>query len=115
MVKLNNTLKNDSSGVSPVIGVILMVAITVVLAAVIATFVLGLGESVSESQPSLNFECNDNGQVVATSGQTSFSGTITVGDTETYEGEVEVGEELGSGQVVWESGDTSGVLFEGCD
>ncbi|WP_394349451.1 type IV pilin [Halorubrum halophilum] len=34
---------------SPVIGVILMVAITVILAAVIGTFVLGLGESVEQN------------------------------------------------------------------
>ena len=35
---------DDDSAVSPVIGVILMVAITVILAAVIASFVLGLGD-----------------------------------------------------------------------
>ena len=34
----------DDDAVSPVIGVILMVAITVILAAVIASFVLGLGD-----------------------------------------------------------------------
>ncbi|CQH60088.1 DUF1628 domain protein [Halobacterium hubeiense] len=39
----------DERGVSPVIGVILMVAITVILAAVIASFVLGFGDSVSEN------------------------------------------------------------------
>jgi len=41
--------------VSPVIGVILMVAITVILAAVIATFVLGLGEQVSSTAPQASF------------------------------------------------------------
>jgi len=48
--------------VSPVIGVILMVAITVILAAVIATFVLGLGEQVSDTAPqaSFNYEYDDN-------------------------------------------------------
>ena len=47
----------DDDAVSPVIGVILMVAITVILAAVIASFVLGLGDS-QETAPnvSLNFE-----------------------------------------------------------
>jgi flagellin-like protein len=46
--------------VSPVIGVILMVAITVILAAVIGTFVLGLGDQVSENAPqsSLSFDYN---------------------------------------------------------
>ncbi|QSG06101.1 type IV pilin [Halapricum desulfuricans] len=49
-------LFTDDDAVSPVIGVILMVAITVILAAVIATFVLGLGESVSSTAPQANFQ-----------------------------------------------------------
>ncbi|WP_255151271.1 type IV pilin [Halorarius halobius] len=52
-------LKNlitDEDAVSPVIGVILMVAITVILAAVIGTFVLGLGDQVQSSAPNANFE-----------------------------------------------------------
>ena len=44
-------VNNDDRGVSPVIGVILMVAITVILAAVIGTFVLGLGDSIGDNQP----------------------------------------------------------------
>ncbi|WP_049979524.1 type IV pilin [Halolamina rubra] len=40
---------DDDRGVSPVIGVILMVAITVILAAVIGTFVLGLGDSLEQA------------------------------------------------------------------
>jgi len=48
---------DDERAVSPVIGVILMVAITVILAAVIGTFVLGLGDSVeSAPQASFNFD-----------------------------------------------------------
>ncbi|MBO8180842.1 MAG: type IV pilin N-terminal domain-containing protein, partial [Archaeoglobus sp.] len=39
----------DEKGVSPVIGVILMVAITVILAAVIASFVFGMGSSVKKT------------------------------------------------------------------
>ena len=42
-------LKNDSA-VSPVIGVILMVAITVILAAIIAAFVFGLTGGISETK-----------------------------------------------------------------
>lgn len=38
--------------VSPVIGVILMVAITVILAAVIGVFVLGLGDQIGDTAPS---------------------------------------------------------------
>ena len=47
MKKMMNkkSLKNDKRGVSPVIGVILMVAITVILAAVIAAFVFGISPS----------------------------------------------------------------------
>ncbi|MFC7214586.1 type IV pilin [Saliphagus sp. GCM10025334] len=43
--KLPTEDESTSRGVSPVIGVILMVAITVILAAVIAAFVLDLGQS----------------------------------------------------------------------
>jgi flagellin-like protein len=45
----------DDDAVSPVIGVILMVAITVILAAVIGTFVLGLGDQVSNTAPTASF------------------------------------------------------------
>lgn len=61
-------LFTDDDAVSPVIGVILMVAITVILAAVIATFVLGLGESVSDTAPQANF---------ATDYTTDASGSVT--------------------------------------
>jgi len=53
-------LFDDDSAVSPVIGVILMVAITVILAAVIGTFVLGLGSNV-ESVPSAQFSFDYSG------------------------------------------------------
>lgn len=55
----------DGRAVSPVIGVILMVAITVILAAVIGTFVLGLGDTVQETSPTAQWnwdyeKTNDN-------------------------------------------------------
>ena len=55
-------LLTDDEAVSPVIGVILMVAITVILAAVIGTFVLGLGDQVQSTSPqaSFNFDFTDN-------------------------------------------------------
>ena len=49
-------LSVDDSAVSPVIGVILMVAITVILAAVIGTFVLGLGDTLGSSAPQAQFD-----------------------------------------------------------
>ena len=54
---MNLKLLTEDRAVSPVIGVILMVAITVILAAVIGTFVLGLGENMNPApQASLGFQ-----------------------------------------------------------
>ena len=53
-MKLKNLFTNDRA-VSPVIGVILMVAITIILAAVIGTFVIGLGDDLGGSAPSASF------------------------------------------------------------
>lgn len=56
------TLLGDERVVSPVIGVILMVAVTVILAAVIGTFVLGIGQQVTTDTPkvSLGFDFDGN-------------------------------------------------------
>lgn len=48
-------LLTEERAVSPVIGVILMVAVTVILAAVVGMFVLGLGSS-TETTPQASFE-----------------------------------------------------------
>jgi flagellin-like protein len=48
-------LIHDTDAVSPVIGVILMVAVTVILAAVIGTFVLGVGDTASSRTPQAQF------------------------------------------------------------
>ena len=115
-------LLTEDRAVSPVIGVILMVAITVILAAVIGTFVLGLGDQVSESAPqaSFSFEFNVSGtsdtvnitheggetleasniDVNGDSGVTpnpGFSGTISAGNTTGYSG-VDPGETI---RVIW--------------
>lgn len=52
-------LLEEDGAVSPVIGVILMVAITVILAAVIGTFVLGLGGQVSQTAPQASLSVQD--------------------------------------------------------
>ena len=63
-MKLNEFIHaDDERAVSPVIGVILMVAITVILAAVIGTFVLGLGDQVQETAPNAQFSGNFEGEV----------------------------------------------------
>ena len=53
-------LIHDDDAVSPVIGVILMVAITVILAAVIASFVLGLGDQAQQATPQASFSFDYN-------------------------------------------------------
>ncbi|MFB6068762.1 MAG: type IV pilin [Halobacterium sp.] len=62
-------LFTDDRAVSPVIGVILMVAITVILAAVIGTFVLGLGQQVQQTTPQASFTFDYN---------SSADGNVTV-------------------------------------
>ncbi|MBX0285671.1 type IV pilin N-terminal domain-containing protein [Halomicroarcula sp. F28] len=77
------TLIQDDDAVSPVIGVILMVAITVILAAVIATFVLGLGDSLSNQAPQASFSCNDTGALIHDGGDELKSDNLETGDGST--------------------------------
>ncbi|RZH67912.1 type IV pilin [Natrinema altunense] len=57
---------DDQRAVSPVIGVILMVAITVILAAVIAAFVLDMGGSVQqEAQGAATIDVNEDAQTIS--------------------------------------------------
>lgn len=58
MIERITELRDSDRGVSPVIGVILMVAITVILAAVIGTFVLGLGDSLNQA-PQATLDASD--------------------------------------------------------
>jgi flagellin-like protein len=51
-----NVEKIGDRGVSPVIAVILMVAITVILASVVGAFVLDVGSKLSEGPPAATFE-----------------------------------------------------------
>lgn len=130
-------LTEDKKAVSPVIGVILMVAITVILAAVIGTFVLGLGDNVNSTpQASWDFEITegDNELTITHTGGDSitkarlsvsgvssglsttgsgtavgFSDPVTAGDSAT----VDITEEDGSTvRLVYtsEGGDNSNVL-----
>ncbi len=59
--KLKQLASTDGSerAVSPVIGVILMVAITVILAAVIGSFVLGLGDQIGDQGPQVSLGASD--------------------------------------------------------
>ena len=59
-MKANRKFSKDEEAVSPVIGVILMVAITVILAAVIAAFVFGMGGNLGESPPTVSITAQNN-------------------------------------------------------
>jgi len=62
MINQLKAVFDDNRGVSPVIGVILMVAITVILAAVIGTFVLNLGgdlQATPQAQLSIDDSSDD--------------------------------------------------------
>jgi len=132
-MKLKEFLTDDDA-VSPVIGVILMVAITVILAAVIASFVLGLGDSTSTTPTaSFDFEAvdtNDDGtieevKITYQSGDTLDESNTEVKGTSTSvwdgTGEITAGSSVSVAatggdtvRVVWESdsGDSSSTLGE---
>ena len=79
-------LFKDDDAVSPVIGVILMVAITVILAAVIASFVLGLGDTADEVQPNTNFALDDvSVEEINSDDQSVLTVTLTDGDSIDFE------------------------------
>lgn len=83
-LKLKELFTSENRAVSPVIGVILMVAITVILAAVIGTTVLKLGQDqAGTSQPTASFDFDYDsaaGEVTVThaSGDTIDSGNLNV-------------------------------------
>ena len=84
--KLKARFDADDRAVSPVIGVILMVAITVILAAVIASMTLGLGDS-AQTAPTAKFNFEQSGNNVVVTHQSGAtlteenSGNITVSYT----------------------------------
>ena len=79
-MRLDINLDTDERGVSPVIGVILMVAITVILAAVIGAFVLNLGSNLGNSGPQAQIAIQDASATVG-SGTDVFTVTHNGGDT----------------------------------
>ena len=122
-------LFTEDRGVSPVIGVILMVAITVILAAVIGAFVLGLGDQASTTTPqaSFDFEFNSSGANVTHAGGDNIDNEsvylTSPGEDDVYWGEepVTTGDrafiEAGEGdtvRVIWEDpgGGSSNTLAE---
>ena len=122
---------DSDRGVSPVIGVILMVAITVILAAVIGAFVLGLGDQVSNNAPQASFSFDFDGEnvtVTHTGGDDITNSSVYVTNTTKPDAENYFGDEpvsTGSSvemsynendtvRVIWENpaGGSSNVLAE---
>jgi flagellin-like protein len=114
-MKLKTLLQSDESdrAVSPVIGVILMVAITVILAAVIGTFVLGLGDTVeNNAQAGVTYDsgsdtvtltslgpntvgvfCSDSGSTLSGAGEKAENVGETFTCTENVVGETDSGQQ----------------------
>jgi len=88
-------MKNDEA-VSPVIGVILMVAITVILAAVIAAFVFGLaGTTQTTKNVGLTATINSSGYASIT-----WQGGTDIDKIASWEGKIENGTQVVSGTSV---------------
>lgn len=124
----------ENRGVSPVIGVILMVAITVILAAVIGSFVIGLGDQVQETAPNAQFTfdydddevtiTHDGGQTIdltednllVIGGQTADWEEVT-GDETVSAGDSATFDDSGGDSDITdvEEGDTIRVVWEGAE
>jgi len=119
-------LFNDDSAVSPVIGVILMVAITVILAAVIASFVLGLGDQAGQAAPQVSVSC-DGDEMVHDGGDSLPEGDLDINNPDaagtlqsTADSEFTAGEVIIDGgtdsstQLIWEDpdGGSTNVIAE---
>ena len=120
-------LFTDDDAVSPVIGVILMVAITVILAAVIGSFALGLDETTPEPAPQASFSFSydegpsPNELTVTHSGGDTIDGTrVSLGGDSSDSSAFDSNSDVSSGdsytstnygndetvQLVWESPDS---------
>jgi flagellin-like protein len=111
-------LLTDDDAVSPVIGVILMVAITVILAAVIASFVLGLGDQ-NNPAPTADFQFDYNGtsdDLTITHNQGEeldgsnvyVRGNSDLGSTGEWESDLSAGSTIAAGDSHTISGTSSG-------
>lgn len=119
-------LFDGKRAVSPVIGVILMVAITVILAAVIGAFVLGIGGQQPDiPQTRFDFDFNDEGVTIShDSGDalTTANIDVVVDGSSLGEGALDsggsdnkytAGEEIYSGSV--DSGSEIRIIWRGSD
>lgn len=80
--RLGSGWLTDETGVSPVIGVILMVAVTVIIAAVIGSSALGIADSVGETPPQVQLEVEHTTMKLPDGSQEDFSGDPDAPDQE---------------------------------
>jgi flagellin-like protein len=118
MSKANQAFKQNDEAVSPVIGVILMVAITVVLAAVVFVLVSNLGKG-SEKAPNVSFNKDSSARTLTVVQADSGIqwGDFTVGGTcsDTLVVTLPSGTTGTFGAAAITSADvTGGTLFSGC-
>ena len=94
-----------NNGVSPVIGVILMVAITVILAAVIGTFVLGLADDLDQNASAVvQFDEVEEEEVVVTLNNVQSADEIFVTSPDYDDSEIAGGEDDGTYLLTEEDG-----------
>ena len=95
----------EEDAVSPVIGVILMVAVTVVLSAAIGAFVLDIGNAVTEQQPNavIEFELAPDGS----------PDTVTLRHTGGDELETDTLRVTVDGTVAWDAGSPGSDFTDG--
>lgn len=113
MSKANQAFNNNDEAVSPVIGVILMVAITVVLAAVVFVLVSNLGDT-SEDAPDLSFSKDSSeGSLTVISAQDSQWNDFTVSGCDV----LDIGattEDISDGSISETTDVGAGDKLEGC-
>lgn len=95
-------LLTDDDAVSPVIGVVLMVAVTVILSAAVGAFVLDIGSSVTQQPPQTAFDIRSNASTSGSSAPTAVNITHIGGDSlDSAELRVSIG-----GTLAWKDGST---------
>lgn len=117
MSKANQAFKNNEDAVSPVIGVILMVAITVVLAAVVFVLVSRLADDPGSQAGKINFskdESQDRLTVVGSEGPGQWAAYSISGCSNANSGNITAGQQLTgcSGRVTVVFDETNTLVYE---
>ena len=95
-----------------------MVAITVILAAVIGTFVLGLGDSLGNNAPQASLQC-DSGDLIHNGGDELEEAPLNASNGSLQTGSFTAGDTIvtdftdENATLTWSQGDTSAILRRG--